>query len=132
MGTSFLRIFYTYVFDQVIFLDFNFHITHFLFPSIDIPYSPAYGVFNSQLMQFAFARSFDNRAIADRLSWSNYSHQTSVVNRFTVLTFSLPARDVESKGHTFINIPPYIDNIPTVKLSGYVIKIYVQKSIVIY
>ena len=52
-------------------------------------------------------QKFDYTAIADRLrtvSWSNYSHQTGVVNRFTGPTFSLPATAVYSKGHTFQNL----------------------------
>ena len=37
--------------------DFNFHITNFPFPSTYIPYSPAYGVFISQLARYARACS---------------------------------------------------------------------------
>ena len=33
--------------------DFNFHITNFPFLSCNIPYSPAYGVFISQLIRYA-------------------------------------------------------------------------------
>ena len=37
--------------------DFNFHITNFPFLSSNIPYSPAYGVFISQLIRYARACS---------------------------------------------------------------------------
>ena len=37
--------------------DFNFHITNFPFMSSDIPASPAYGVFISQLIRYARACS---------------------------------------------------------------------------
>ena len=37
--------------------DFNFHITNFPFPSSNIPSSPAYGVFISQLIRYARACS---------------------------------------------------------------------------
>ena len=37
--------------------DFNFHITHFPFLSSNIPTSPAYGVFISQLIRYALACS---------------------------------------------------------------------------
>ena len=37
--------------------DFNFHITHFPFLSSNIPTSPAYGVFISQLIRYARACS---------------------------------------------------------------------------
>ena len=37
--------------------DFNFHITNFSFPSSNIPSSTAYGVFISQLIRYARARS---------------------------------------------------------------------------
>ena len=37
--------------------DFNFHITNFPFLSSNIPYSPAYGVFISQLIRYARASS---------------------------------------------------------------------------
>ena len=37
--------------------DFNFHITNFPFLSSNIPSSPAYGVFSSQLIRYALACS---------------------------------------------------------------------------
>ena len=37
--------------------DFNFHITNFPFLSSNIPFSPAYGVFISQLVRYARASS---------------------------------------------------------------------------
>ena len=42
-------------------------------------------------------KMFDYTAIADRLrtvSWSNYSHPTGAVNRFTGQTFKIPATAV--------------------------------------
>ena len=50
--------------------DFNFHITNFPFLSSNIPSSPAYGVFISQLIRYARACSFSESFIlrAARLS----------------------------------------------------------------
>ena len=46
---------YTSIYDKCD--DFNFHITNFLFLSSNIPTSPAYGVFISQLIRYARACS---------------------------------------------------------------------------
>ena len=46
---------HTSIYDKRV--DFNFHITNFPFPSINIPTSPAYGVFISQLIRYARACS---------------------------------------------------------------------------
>ena len=45
-------------------------------------------------------KKFDYTAIADRLKavrWSNYSHPTDVVNRFTGPTFPLPQQPCNKK-----------------------------------
>ena len=58
--------------------DFNFHITNFPFLSSNIPTSPAYGVFISQLIRYARACSS-----YDVLSWGRRDFQISFSNRDT-------------------------------------------------
>ena len=75
-------------------------------------------------------RMFDYTALADRLrtvNWSNSSHQTGVVNRFTAQASQFPQSSVIKRTHIniLVNKPRYIDNTPKPKdtRSGEVITI---------
>ena len=50
--------------------DYNFNIKNFPFQSSNIPYSPAYGVFISQLIRYARACSFYEAAPDRDMSWN--------------------------------------------------------------
>ena len=62
--------------------DFNFHITNFPFPSSNIPSSPAYGVFISQLVRYARAcSSYECFILRARLLSSKLLKQGYLVER---------------------------------------------------
>ena len=70
------------------------------------------------------------------VSWSDYSHLTGILTWFTCLTFHLPVKDHQSKGHIYNrngNDLPYRNQGPKASPSGEVIKCrtrtwYVKKS----